>query len=223
MHRRELFSWLLETMSIIGLRQRSKELILLALDEAFMNPLTSGLDSELLSLSCVCFVVKLEGDFTSCIANFYQHVNLQFQSSSHTLLFYEGLLLSVVNKSFNALLTFSDVNAIIIRLLRSQLLISETIKSFMDELCIRSFVELEIGFDLLSFSFWCFFKYSKAKLHFLQLIEFVNFILTSCFGVDNLIKAETIRQIEQSAKSRSSLIPKLEANFWSYSITSEPK
>ena len=80
-------------MLSLSLGIRSRQFVLFVLDAMITQPKSKAFKFELLTLSCIFLMIKLEGDFTVNVSQFHEHVKNRFTCFKESLLHYEAFIL----------------------------------------------------------------------------------------------------------------------------------
>ena len=106
--RSKRIKWTIKVIQNLSLEKQTIQLIFYLTDHASTLECLKYLKLELLVVTCIYLILKLQGDLTSTLAKFNTFVTKNLQISRNNLLRTELEVLDVMPDHFVFLLTFSD-------------------------------------------------------------------------------------------------------------------
>jgi hypothetical protein len=153
-HKRPLmFKWTFRILSSLNMSIRTKELVLFLLDYLMTRPVFEDMRLELLSISVVYYLMKLEGDIPPTIAEFNIFVEKKLQISKFEIFEIELKILVELPEHFLTMLTFSDIVGLVIGDSSPEIQMNKKLLRRSIRLCLNYYIVEANGFLVQDISY----------------------------------------------------------------------
>ena len=152
-------------------------------------------NGEAFCVSCILFVIKLEGDFTPELVNFNVYVRDTLKLAGSDLFKLESQILRLLPDDFGLMIPLSEFNAFLATVLENRVKGVLKLLKVLDATCINFYIENVAETDVFSLSVSAFFACTQMQEKRTEFAEFLRLLLEKRFHVKKAVRLSAVKTL----------------------------